>query len=277
MQIETSNSSIKLAESSGIVQAKHVIRLPNLPEETRSLLTEADTDPKLISKINFTDHGGTVLTNVQVQLIFWGREWDSNPPPSPTVSEITKAIATILSSSYMSELSQYRSISSGSLLESKVVTTSEPPNSFKNHDVAHMVQGLIDTGTVVSPLSNNQILYFVIMPINAKSDKSFVGEHTFFKYKNKKNSQSANVHFAWVTNNGQLDFITTVFSHELVESCTDPEGTAFLGTAGTCSQSGWCEIADVCTNTGKVNGVTVQSYWSQRSSTCVIPSTDIPS
>ena len=277
MQIETSHSSIKLADSSGIVQAKHIIHLPHLPEETRSLLAEADTDPKIISKINFTDRGGTVLTNVQVQLIFWGREWDSDPPPSPTASDITKAIATILSSSYMSELSQYRSISSGSLLGTTVVTTSEPPKSFKDKDVAHFVQGLIDSGTVVSPFSNNQILYFVLMPIQVQSNKNFVGEHTFFKYTSKKNSHSANVHYGWVTNNGHLDFITTVFSHELVESCTDPEGTAILGTAGTCSQSGWCEIADVCTNTGQVNGVTVQSYWSQRSRTCVIPSTAISS
>ena len=57
----------------------------------------------------------------------------------------------------------------------------------------------------------------------------------------------------------------------MVESCTDPEGTAILGVAGTCSQSGWCEIGDVCSSTGVVDGVKVQSYWSQKDKACIVP------
>jgi hypothetical protein len=46
-------------------------------------------------------------------------------------------------------------------------------------------------------------------------------------------------------NDGTLDFITTIFSHELVESCLECEAIAILGIDGTCNQGGWREIRDV--------------------------------
>ena len=68
--------------------------------------------------------------------------------------------------------------------------------------------------------------------------------------------------------------MTWVFSHELVESVTDPEGSAITGTG--CNQGGWCEIGDVCTaNTAVINGVTVQRYWSQVDGQCVVPTDPI--
>jgi hypothetical protein len=92
-----------------------------------------------------------------------------------------------------------------------------------------------------------------------------LGEHTYFDL------NGTNLHYGWVTNNGgTLASLTWVFSHELVESVTDPEGTAITGTG--CNQGGWCEIGDVCTgNTVQINGVTVQRYWSQVDQACVVP------
>jgi hypothetical protein len=97
------------------------------------------------------------------------------------------------------------------------------------------------------------------MPPGVKSaDTSFIGEHSC-----ASNDNSAKMHFAWLTNNGHIDFITQIFSHELVESCTDPEGDGFLGNPGTCSfdDDSWCEIGDVCEGIFEtVNGVSVQAY-----------------
>jgi len=101
------------------------------------------------------------------------------------------------------------------------------------------------------------------MPTGVSSGGSFVGEHTFFNF------SGTNCHFGWVTNSGTLNGITPIFSHELVESVTDPEGSAILGDPGSCNQGGWCEIGDVCTgNNVTINGVLVQRYWSQADGTC---------
>src|SRR5262245_53896460 len=72
---------------------------------------------------------------------------------------------------------------------------------------------------------------------------------------------STNVPFAWVTQNS-LDSFSEIFSHELVEACTDPEGTGWTSTtACSVNHSGWCEIGDVCEgNAARVNGVLVQRY-----------------
>ena len=55
-----------------------------------------------------------------------------------------------------------------------------------------------------------------------------IGEHTFFDYTDTARSPhvTQRVHYAWVTNNGTLDSVTEIFSHELAESCSDPEGNA---------------------------------------------------
>jgi hypothetical protein len=65
-------------------------------------------------------------------------------------------------------------------------------------------------------------------------------------------------------------------SHELVESLTDPDGSAILGVSGTCKQSGWCEIADICPGDSIVNGVAVSPYWSEQAAACIAPSVARP-
>ena len=79
-------------------------------------------------------------------------------------------------------------------------------------------------------------------------------------------------HMAWVLN-GSSAFMSSVFSHELVEALTDPEGNGVQ--VNPSNPNNWNEIGDVCATTGSVNGVTVQSYWSEKDKSCVIPA-DIP-
>jgi len=221
----------------------------------------------------FTDNGGPVISNVHVQLIFWGSAWSG--AASPTAAQVTNAVQTILNGSYMTGLSQYRGIGRGLLRGTSMITTSNPPNPFSDTDVANLIASCLNAGAIAEPDEDTQILYCVIMPVGVRStNPSFVGEHTFFTYTHFElpfDFDNDRAHYAWVTNNGSLDAITTIFSHELVESATDPEGSAILGVPGTCSQSGWCEIGDVCNSTGVLNGVRVQSYWSQRDRACVIP------
>ena len=253
----------ELSGGQGIVVAQHA--------ETQTE-AEAGHDPAPGSGTTFVDNGGLKLNHVQVQLIFWGAAWSAVPQPVPTVNNVDAAVDQIMHSGYMSSLSQY-GVGHGTKLASVVISTSNPPNPFTDTDVANFITGLLNANTLQEPDENSQILYCVVMPVGVNSTTTnFIGEHTFFTYKDEEDStRFDNAHFAWITNSGSLDDLTTIFSHELVESCTDPEGTGILGVTGTCSQQGWCEIGDVRNSRGVVNGVTVQSYWSQQDKACIVP------
>jgi hypothetical protein len=213
---------------------------------------------------SFTDNGGRVLAIAHVQLIFWGGAWGTNPPPSPSVDQITNAVASILSGGYMADLAQYRSIGFGFIAGKTVVTNTNPQNNFTDIQVANLISGLLSAGTLPGPDVDNQTLYCVFMPQGVNSQNAgTIGEHTYYT------NASRNIPFAWITNNGTLSSVTSIFSHELVEACTDPEGSAITGTPGTCSQGGWCEIGDVCYSTYVLNGITVQRYWSQNAGGCI--------
>jgi hypothetical protein len=215
----------------------------------------------------FVDNGGPVIQIPRVQLVYWGSAWSTNPAPTPSSVQVTAAVQAILAGPYMINLQQYRNLGRGHLLGATVIDSSDPPNPFATSDVITFLQGQIGT-TLPGLDALNQNLYMVVLPtgvnVNGGGDDGF---HTYYT-----DASGTPVHFAWIMNDGSLDYVTTILSHELVESATDPEGTAFTGIAGTCSGSGWCEIGDICeATTGNLNGVQVQSYWSNNDSACTVP------
>ncbi|HKV30687.1 MAG TPA: hypothetical protein VJT14_06690 [Candidatus Dormibacteraeota bacterium] len=227
-------------------------------------------------EILFVNRGGLVLSEVHVYLVFWGSAWSE--APTPTAADVTGAIETILASPYVAGLAQYGKIGQGRLGGRMVVTSSDPPNPFRDADIVGLLHRLIESGDLVEPGDDRQALYVVMLPPDvAFVNASVIGEHSFFMYLDLTDPRLppdfdlANAHYGWVSNDGTLDSVTTVFSHELVEACTDPEGTAIQGLPGTCAQDGWCEIGDVCSRTGVVDGVRVQSYWSHTDHDCIIP------
>ncbi len=229
-------------------------------------LAEAATDAEPGTTV--VDLGGPVLTNVHVHLIFWGSMWAGNPFLAAV--DVTNAVTSILSGPYMTALSQYRGIGYGTLSGTTLVTTSNPPPVFSDQDVIDLITGLIQAGTVPTPGSDDQLLYCVIMPIRVEYISSGIGgAHNSFRFGQRNQPGSRNVHYAWVMNDG-MDSLTTRFSHELVEACTDPEINAFQIPSGTPPH--WYEIADVCdSSTAVLNGVVVQPYWSQSDLACVLP------
>jgi hypothetical protein len=239
----------------GIVEERHALGITGA-------VAEAAFAPPVTT--HFTDHGGPILTGVQVQLIFWGSAWSGSVTPS--AAAVTGAVTSILAGPYTTALYQYRRIRRGALNGTPYVDNSDPPNPFSDDDVEKFIERLVTHGKIPAPSTSSQLLYCVIMPKGVMSSGgSFIGEHNSFPL------SGVNAHYAWVTNDGTLDFVTVIFSHELVESCSDPEGSAVLGDAGVCKQPGWCEIGDVPSRTDVVNGVRVQSYWSQWNLASVIP------
>jgi hypothetical protein len=219
----------------------------------------------------FHDHGGPVITNVRVVPMFWGSAWNDNLNPNPSVLQVYAGLASIVSGPYMSGLAQYRGVGTGQiLLESGTrENTTEPPNPFNDSNISKLVGDAINAGTVPAPnaLPGNQYLYTVFLPPGINPTNGAGGEHTYF------NLNGTNVHFAWVTHGGGIDSITDLFSHELAEACTDPEGSAFtFDSQGDPGYGGWIEIGDVCeAYSARLNNVEVQAYWSQKDRACIVP------
>ncbi len=249
----------QLADGSGVI---------TFPAKPRVPLGQAIPETAGGATPSFSDHGGPVIPHVRLILVFWGSWWNSTSAV-PSVGQVTDAVVNILTGPYMSSLAQYRGIGSGYLQSSIVVSTAignspaSPPASFSNSDVSTLLTNMLTAGLMPGPATDAELLYMVMLPPGA-TQPGLLGEHTYAGVNN------TNLHFGWVANGGSLESVTWVFSHELVESCTDPEGSAITGTG--CNQSGWCEIGDVCTgNTAVINGVTVQRYWSQADQACVVP------
>jgi hypothetical protein len=216
--------------------------------------------------VTFFDHHGPVLRAMQLYPIYWGSAWKAERAPSPTADQLTTAMRTMLAGSYLNGLAQYRGIGHGFVRGSAVITMSDPPHSFTEEQVRTFINSQLDAGAVPQPDADNQTVYIVIVPTGATSaDSGFVGKHDYYV------RQGRRIHYVWAADSGRLASATRILSHEIVETATDPEGSGFRGVGGACSQDGWCEIADVCTATSVLDGVTVWPYWSNQARGCVVP------
>jgi hypothetical protein len=214
----------------------------------------------------FLDHHGPVLRAVQLQLIYWGSAWTATGVLNPSPEQITTAMRTVLAGPYLSGLAQYRGIGAGLVRGSRRITASDPPDRFTYKDVTSFLDAQLDAGSAPAPDPDNQTLYVVVMPTGIHSNKAgLAGEHNYYIRHGQR------IHFVWTADSASLASATRIMSHELVESATDPEGSAILGVPGTCSPGGWCEIADICPASGVLDGVTVESYWSNLAGGCVVP------
>jgi hypothetical protein len=256
ISLQQQEPNYELTEDKGIVSNR---------KESKSQIF-AESGGMAGAAIGFHDAGDLVLTNMDVYAIFWGNIWTNNST-NPSANNVYNALGDIVSGPYMANLAQYRGITHANLIGGVIVTSPDPPNPFTNDNVAGIIQNLYQNNQIPAPNSDSNILYCVIMPPGINfSEPDVIGEHSYFN----DNNFRIRTHFAWVMNNGTLDFVTQIASHELVESCTDPEGNGIIGNPGTCSGGGWCEIGDVCEGIFKtVNGVSVQKYYSQQNHQCI--------
>jgi hypothetical protein len=211
----------------------------------------------------FVDLHGPVLRAIQLHLVYWGFDWTGLLPP--TADRITADVRTMVASSFMAGLYQYREIGHGTVREATTVTEPDAPIQFDDQDIGDFLDAQFSAGTVARPDASNQDLYLVMTPFGTRSrDGNFEGEHSFYERSGKR------VRFAWITHRRTLPGFTSLISHEVVEAATDPEGNAIIGVDGTCNRTGWCEISDICAPTGVIDGVVVQSYWSDAERACVV-------
>jgi hypothetical protein len=218
--------------------------------------------------------GGPVIQNLHFQIIFWGSQWATATTSgnSSSQADIQTAVSHILQTTYLDDMKQYGWQTAD--VRGFWNVPSDPPTSFQGSDVADMVQGLIDQGSfpeVDDPGGDN--FYMVFMPQLANfPDPTVGGAH----------GTQSDYDFAdvdWLlygfVNFGSLGATTGTFTHEMVESISDPSVTVSPGwimDRGFLGQASENEIGDACNHTFDfLDGILVEGYFSQAERACVIP------
>jgi hypothetical protein len=175
----------------------------------------------------------------------------------------------------MSGLDQYRGVGKGSVLDDIFVSlTEDAPNPFTTQDIESMLSSLtvLPDGRLHNAELDDQLLCCVFTPPGCTStDAEAAGFHGFFVV------NGVRIPYAWIGNDGTLDYISAIYSHELAEACTDPAIDAFFDSNGSCGQTGVCEVSDFCYGDDvgrgwwRIGGVLVQGYWSAQDGRCILP------
>lgn len=232
----------------------------------------------------FSAGPGKTLTNVHVQLIFWGAWWNNNP----LAAQVTNAVTNLLAGPYMTYLAQY-GVRRGNVRGTSFATDSEP-GFFSFNSVGNFIRNLLDNDRLPEPDEDWPIVYAVIMPVNsafqgvkppdpivpvpAGTVSKVVGGNSSVIWHDYDFLDVDNdpAYFLWTGNDGTVNYITTFFSHELVELATDPNGGDGVRQVGCTGSS--CQIGDVsvCQSwCDTVRGVSAQAYWSQLDGNAALP------
>jgi hypothetical protein len=239
----------------GIVPAEplheHPVVEDLLPATT--FRTTCDAPPSTTT----STQGEAPFASVSVELLFWGSQWQSNP--KPTIALVKSACAQIIEGSYLLGLGQY-GVAPGRLVGSSIVTNFPPPNPVFDGNVQLLLANLAFQG-----LLNLQNLNMVVVPANIPTNNpaKFTGLHSVL------GTPIGDLYYGWITHNGTLPSLTQIFSHELAEACTDRGGGGIQ--VNPRNPTNWNEICDVCCSNAPLNGLLVNSYWSQQSKACILP------
>jgi hypothetical protein len=228
-----------------------------------------------------TDGGGLVLTQVEVAAIFWGSYWSkTSPAPSPTSDTYYQAFTGLVTGPYLTGLRQYRGVGPGTMLGKFINDTApDPVDGYTDSDVVNMLTTFLNNNSnVPAPAAGHSRFYAVVTPpgINNSLSKDF-GQHQSFTY------NGVEAFYCWVDSKGGLtdpssDGVINTFSHELAETCTDPDnaGIHVDGTLPNGMPVNDDEIGDTCNNEFAIvemNGLkcNVQCYWSAADQACILP------
>jgi hypothetical protein len=214
-----------------------------------------------------TDGGGALILQPHVELIFWGGGWNSGGGPALRTTMIN-AVTSITTGPYLAPLKEYwPTLGPGSLKASITITSSNPPSTFNNTNVFNMLTANIANNTLPNPDSDANLYYFVVPQPGSTTGTSLLGLHTYIDYGAGHNR----AHYGWEINNSSQDLLTTIYSHELAEGVTDPEGTSIQ--VNPPNPTNWNEISDgeAQNYTYHLGGYVVQSWFSKANHAYIVP------
>lgn len=270
---EVKVTNIARPEPKGSIRPLQIV--PTKSHIARGLLQVSDVSaaPAL------NDHGGPILTAVEVVAIYWGAAWAEGNDQQLTIG-LDAFFDSILTSSLIDLLGEYgrpaEPIGHGRRVASVRITNSEPGSlvsgvrQVTDAEVQAALQGWIAAGTVKATTPNT--LYFIYLPVGVKSLMGSGGSCT--DYCGYHDHMGGTIFYAVIPyancdgcefSGSFLDTLTEVSSHELCEAITDP------ALNGWWDASNGEEIGDLCNRqTTRLNGYLVQTEWSNRQTACAI-------
>jgi Ca2+-binding RTX toxin-like protein len=230
-----------------------------------------------------SDHGGYKMGNdspgMPIHLIFWGSYWQTDAGIQMANSAVSFLNSTLYSTAYLDGLHQY-GVSHRAFASSNhpyVFNYSNPGTNFSGNDVEDIVTNAIHSQGLPEPDTySNEPLYLVITaPGAVYEDHNAGGYHSdFHDWTDWWKFDVDHVHYGWIGNNGHLDSLTYIMSHEVVEAMSDPDGDGITTTHGASwTGGGDFEICDAEAQqySYRLNGYRVQSYWSAWDWAYIVP------
>jgi hypothetical protein len=235
-----------------------------------------------------TQDDGAALQSPPVYLIFWGPYWGS--ADGADANRIKRAAINVLSTPYLSGLTQYHSDGLVSLDPENSAYDSRDPSSlnFDASNIDDIVQNQIDNGPLPEPdTPAHTPIYVVVTPPNIySSDGTQVGGFNFLGHDNDVGflyDDIDDIPEVWCSTGDNPDGTVNVdqfsqyFSHEVAEIMSDLGGGGFKvnpGPGWPFSQEGLPQIGDfegANYSWRQPNGTVVQPYWSARDNNWLVP------
>lgn len=243
----------------------------------------------MLSLGGVTYQGGPLLNDVQVETVFLGQAWASNPQLVQTANDLNQFFSFVTNSTYLDVLQEYSTpqagqIGRGSWVGSVTIAQDFwPRGTIDDRQIQNLLNQEIAAGAIAPPDSNR--LLFVFTPPNvvvtqggASSDgfpSGFAGYHNSFL-----DSAGSLVRYAVIPDpigNDQaalapFDQQTAAASHEMAEAVTDPDGTSWWDATNDAT-SGYeiGDFGDLNTDTVYLGGYAIESVWSDAQGGLVAP------
>jgi hypothetical protein len=244
-----------------------------------------------VASAHLVYYGGKVLSNVKVVQVLYGSGTYISGISGSGSGTMAGFYQAVTNSTYIDMLTQYNTpsqkIGRGSYSKSVQITPSASRNkaTISDASIEAEIAAQIKSGVLPAPDANT--VYMINFPKGKKismggsgscASGGFCAYHSTFKngtteiyYGVLPDMGSGSGCDVGCGSNNAFARQTSVASHELIESITDPEvGLATsLGPPLAWYDNTNGEIGDICNSDGSITGYTVQTEWSNKAGACV--------
>jgi len=192
--------------------------------------------------LTVTYHGGAVLPHVEVQGLYYGRDWSTNQTLYNQTGYLEGYLKYVVSSPYVDLLTNAGyGVGRGTFTPGRIdLSTPNKANYLSDGTIRTELQALISNRSLATPDANRLYVVFVEpgvavrMADGSNSIRDFLGYHGAFAGRDAS-GRSADVRYAVIAYPGgavrnatigalsAAQQLTEVSSHELAEAVTDPD------------------------------------------------------
>jgi serine protease len=218
---------------------------------------------------SLTNHGGPVLKNPLVYVVYWG--WTSDP--NGEQAYLNSFLGGVGGSSWLGTVTQYSSITNPS--SQLAGTWSDNTNPLPAHPTDAQVQAEANAAAAHFGGANANAAYFVATP----TGHSTSGFGTQWCAYHGYTGSVSYTDFPYMTDAGsscgesiissKLDGVSIVGGHEYAESITDPQLNAWWDSANGEEIGDLCAWTNIQVLTFSTGKFATQPLWSNASSSCV--------